>query len=416
MHSLFAQATYDTVSLGNGYANQAWYQLQSGNTTTVAKNTWDIAFATGGMSSTIWINSAADVELWRFPNGSTSDWASLTDTAGISTWQQLYNSEETWAVGAFSQTADPNDDFDLGWGTYSMVTHYVTGDSLYVIKAADGTYKKLWIDQLASGSYTFRFANLDGTNDVNTSLVKGDFAGKNFGYYSLVDEDEADLEPISDEWELFFGQYITFIPSPYLVTGVLANAGVEIAKAYPVANPDEISDFENFTFSEMINTIGWDWKSFNQTTFSFELQDSLAFFVKTRADSVWRIQFTGFEGTSSGGNFIFAKENLGPFEEEPADTNTVSIRDFSEKLPKIKTYPNPASGSNITLLLDGSDFSGNAVLSIHSLNGAMLHQEQIFVDGGFQQNNINISNLAAGAYVLQLGNESFRIQQKLIIQ
>ena len=38
--------------------------------------------------------------------------------------------------------------FDMGWGIYSMITHHVTGDSLYAIKTVGGDWKKLWIQKL----------------------------------------------------------------------------------------------------------------------------------------------------------------------------------------------------------------------------------------------------------------------------
>src|SRR5690554_169603 len=101
LNPAMSQVVSDTVTLGSGYANQVWYQLDEGTKTSVAKNTWDIAFATGGMSSTIWINPGAGVQLWAYPDGAAADWANLNDTTGISSWKELSNSNLSWGLGAF---------------------------------------------------------------------------------------------------------------------------------------------------------------------------------------------------------------------------------------------------------------------------------------------------------------------------
>ena len=46
-----------------------------------------------------------------------------------------------------------------------------------------GDYKKLQVMKLAGGTYEFRYANIDGSNEVNTSVSKSSFTNKNSGYY-----------------------------------------------------------------------------------------------------------------------------------------------------------------------------------------------------------------------------------------
>ena len=124
---------------------------------------------------------------------------------------------------------------DLGWGNYSFITHYVTADSLFVVKLPSGSYKKLWIDRLASGVYYFTYADLDGSNEVSETVTKSDFTNKNFAYYSIDSQTELDREPANDSWDLLFTKYTTMLnyggaQMPYGVTGVLSNAGVEVNK------------------------------------------------------------------------------------------------------------------------------------------------------------------------------------------
>ncbi len=101
----------DTVAIGAGYANQVWYSLANDEQGSAAKNNWDIAFGTGAMGSTIMINSITGTTLFQYKGGDTTQWATL-DTAGITTWQKLYNSDTSWAKGAFSENTVGNDPYD----------------------------------------------------------------------------------------------------------------------------------------------------------------------------------------------------------------------------------------------------------------------------------------------------------------
>jgi hypothetical protein len=191
----------------------------------------------------------------------------MLDIAGIEGWAQNYDSDEKWSVGAFN--ANPASAFDLGWGTYSMITHTVTGDRLFVIKLADASYRKIWIKSLASGTFTFRYATLDNSTDETHTVVKSQYATKNFVYFSLENGSVLDREPLSAEWDLQFAKYIgklTGTETYYAVTGVLSNAGTLVAKAENVdvetAQPE---NFEYDTFN--ISVIGYNWKSFNNQTF-----------------------------------------------------------------------------------------------------------------------------------------------------
>jgi hypothetical protein len=126
--------TTETVSTGAGYSNEVYYSLENGDVSSEARNTWDIAFKVSPSGSSILTNGAMETELYTYPNGDTSNWANL-DTAGIGSWDELHNSDSTWDIGAFSKTKSG---YDLGWGNYSPITHYVVADSIYVIKLSDG--------------------------------------------------------------------------------------------------------------------------------------------------------------------------------------------------------------------------------------------------------------------------------------
>lgn len=394
-----AQSVGDSVAIGAGYANQIWYSLENDEQGSALNSEWDLAFSTAGQGANILINSAIGTKLWSYPSSDTSGWANV-DTTGITTWSPLYNSDTSWNEGAFRKNISSNP-YDLGWGIYDPITHFVVGDSLYVIKLSDNSYKKLWIQQLASGTYTFRSANLDGSNDNVVSLVKADYSGKNFGYYSLLTNAAFDREPTSSEWDLLFTKYTGFIPNPYGVTGVLCNSGVTIAEARPV-DVNAIS-FDAYPFTTPMNTIGYDWKTYNGT---WTIEDSTVYFVKGVSGNIWKIIFTGFGG-STDGKFKFTKELV----------SGVGLNEnIHNEISELTVYPNPSNGNSLTILYELNQPASNVELSIVDAIGQEVFSTKTENGIGFYQLELNGMNLKPGAHFISLSIDGQIIQQKLFVK
>lgn len=387
-----AQLSNDIVTTGTGYADQVWYSMLNGEVESQPKDNWDLGFSASPFGTSIIINSSAGAILWRYP-GSNADFATL-DTTGMHAWKQLYNSDTSWAYGAFSRYQSG---LDIGWGIYNTITHHVNGDSLYVMRLTSGEYRKLNIIQLASGTYTFRQASLDNTIDVTHTLAKSAYLGKNFGYFDLQNEVEIDREPLSAEWDLLFGQYIAFLPAPYNVSGVLHNAGTQVAQAHPVANPDDYMDYGSHSFHPEINTIGYDWKQFAG---AWAIADSLVYFVKTQQQEIWKLVFTGFGGMANG-QFEFTKELL----------LSSSISEPEARF-EMQLFPNPAK-SHFNLVIDQP--AGDVQLLITSVTGKIVHAENLR-GYGLTTHAVNSSAFSPGIYLVTLQSNGYRQTKKLIIQ
>ncbi len=396
-----AQVTIDTVSVGAGYANQIWYSLPNDNQGSAAKNNWDLAFDCGGQGGAIHINSITGTTLWGYPKADTSGWATV-DTSGIKTWATRWNSDTSWSEGAFNRYANASNPYDMDWGIYSMITHYVTGDSLYIIKLASGTYKKLWIVQLANGIYSFRYANLDGTSDTPAQIVKATYTGKNFAYYSIQNNTALDREPLSANWDLVFTQYTTFIPSAYTVTGILHNNGVAVAQAEPISTPTAYVNYGAHSFNTAINEIGYDWKTF---TTSFVIDDSLVYFVKRSNGDIWKIIPTGFGGSSTG-NFIFSKEKI-------FSTGITEPGTFSASMV---VYPNPCTGGNTNIIYNLETPASAVLLNVYDLSGRNIFSDELNSGEGFFTYKLNTSVINTGIYIVSVTVDGRTMQQKLIIQ
>jgi hypothetical protein len=401
--SIFAQRSTDTVSVGAAYANQIWYSLENEEQATAPQAGWDLAFEITGFSAAILVNTAKGDQVWLYPKGDTAAWATV-DTSGIKTWKAIYNSDSTWARGALNQGADPENELDLGWGNYNFITHQVNGDSLFVVKLASGSYQKLWIQRLASGTYYFRHAALDGSMDMSRTLAKSDFAGKRFGYYNLTTHSSSNPEPASSDWELLFTKYTSFIQGlPYTVTGVLQNAGIKAAQAYPVGDPSTYVDYSSLSFSTEINTIGYDWKSFAFATNSWQIADSLVYFVKEADGDIWKLVFTGFGGSASG-NFIFEKEKL----------FTTSLS--PEAAPFFSLYPNPASGRSLQLMADFPASGGAVELRVLDLSGREVAAMQFPAQESLASYPLELPALPAGLYAVRISQGGRAFSAKLILR
>lgn len=393
-----AQMVQDVVSQGAGYANQVWYSLENGEMVSAPKTEWDIAFSIGTFSSSIHINAASGNIAKVYPNGSINDWESV-DVSGFDGWPTLNNSATSWELGAFDQN-NSGSSLDFGWGMYNPVTHFVTGDSIYIVQTTAGELKKLKLVNLTlAGVYNFEIADINGDNTQVLALDKGDYEGKVFGYYSIINNEFLDREPASTSWDLLFTQYTDYVPSAYTVAGVLHHPDVTVIQADGV-DQESFEDYSQYTFSEEINTIGYDWKTF--TGMGFEVASDVVYFVQEQDGDVWKIVFTGFGG-SSNGDYMFNKEKLG--------VSNISELDAAQI---VGVYPNPAD--EFVQVIINSNTNNNALYQIYDLQGRMVLQNNLNVSAQLQTKSIDVSALNAGLYVLSLQSNGSISQHKFQVK
>ncbi len=401
-----AQVITDTVSMNAGYSTQKWYSLQNDEQGVAqAKDNWDIAFEITGYTASILANTQkANFILYKAPY-SISNYATI-DTAGINNWEHLYNSDTTWAIGAFNKGANANNGSDLGWGVYDLNTHIITGDSCYVIKLSNTSYKKIKIENLAGGIYTFSYADINGANANTATIDKTTYSGKNFAYYNLTSNTAMDREPAASTWDLTFTKYTTFIPSPYGVTGVVSNKGVTVAQANDVVSPATYNNYAAHTPETAINTIGYDFKYFNLSANAWQLSTDTVYFVKSRQGDIWKLRFTGFGG-SSNGNFIFSKEKL----------TSVSINDINNNtVAKLSVYPNPSLGNQTNVIYSIEQAANVANITVYNTAGVQLHSSQLSTVAGMYNYQLNTTNYIEGIYIIKLYVDGKVITQQFIKQ
>lgn len=246
--------------------------------------------------------------------------------------------------------------------------------------------------------YEFKYADLDGSNEVTETLDCKDYTDKNFVYYSMQNQEVLDREPAADSWDFVCTKYIAMIMgnSPYPVTGVLMNVNVP-ANRFDMVGPD-FNDWSSEPFDSTKVAIGYDWKYFDMSGNppGYIVEDSIAFFVSNRNKDVYKLVFTAFDYMT--GKFVFEKSMSSP-------------SGFSEvsKAGHFSIYPNPADDF-VTLETKGGvnpdaitvlDLSGRVILSTRQVN---------------EVTRLNLSGIPTGMYLIRIeeGNEQYI--EKLLIR
>lgn len=400
--SLTAQ-TSQTITSGSGYQKQSYVNLSAGTEKQVANTLWDIGFSVFGQQDAgVFVNesegasmglSLPEVELY---DALTDNFDEQPDPSFLEIFR-LYNTEKSWNYGGFNEVRDTTNALDYGWGLLNTQTGEITGNRVYVVKLRNDEYRKIKIESLAGGVYTFKCANLDGSNTVTKTVNKADFAGKTMACFSFATNDFADVEPAGG-FDLVYCRYITQLYEPgsmtyipYAVTGILSSRGGQVAQANNV-NPATVqyADFQDSLRTEL-DAIGYDWKMFSGS--AWNLTPNLVYFLKTAESRVWKLRFTSFEGSFTG-KTTFQKTDLGIIS---------AVQDAAALGMEVLVYPNPVH-DELTVALDKvpANMAKDARLEVLDLNGRLLAARQVTLSQDFQVFRMPAGTWNAGVYSLRL--------------
>lgn len=391
----------DSVTMAAGYANEVYYSMPNGTALVSPRNTWDIAFRTSKMSSGILTNDGAGVILWSYPKADSSGWATV-DTSGLSGWTPMYNDPTDWENGAFSRYAQGHPDY--GWGVYNSVTHDVVGDSIFIIQLRDGSFRKLFIIKKASveNIYSFRIANLDGTGESTVFMDLNSYPNTDYAGFSIIDMQSLDFQAPVADWDILFTKYMSVQPdnTPYPVTGVLSNPNIKVKRFEEV--PTTYTDWWVGDWDSTRSSIGWDWKAFNMETFTYDIVDSLVFFVLSQNNDIYKLLFTRFDGTGTG-KIVF---DLGK-------VSSLGTGDINTNLA-VTAYPNPAS-DRVHLYFTATG-TGTADISLADLTGKTVRSVCSPVKAGdLNEAVLDVTGLNPGIYLAVIVSGNERSVQKIVV-
>lgn len=397
--SLQAQTVNGEITMGQGYQNDVFFGLENQSKLEVNRNDWDLAFFRKSMFGLgIRVNHGKGIQVFEASN-SLSDWASI-QPSNEGSWEELFNSVENWENGALNQGSAT-----YGWGEYDMTTHHVNGKVIFVLKYDNGDYAKLRIDKLAYGTYTFTFAKWENGAwgaDQTVSIEQNTTQNRIFNYYNLSTQTIVNAEAEDSQWEMKFTKYLTPIAyqggtTMYPVTGVLHSDLVIVAKTESgnPANED--------VYKAAINTIGYDWKTFNGATYT--LSNANYFIKNTKTNKIYRLKFKGFEGSSTG-KVSFDYEDV---------TDALGVSDVQTTNFDVYSIQNEPKTIQIAF---NSQFSSNEniLFSIYNMNGQMVHQENYRPTSQFATKKINLSKLPAGVYLVNVESNGIKKSKKIVLR
>ena len=392
--TIYAQ-TEDVVATAGG-VNDVYYDFETQSKTAVARSTWDIGLTTDPQGASIIINENGGVELYLY-GADTSAWSTL-DTAGMK-WTKIYNSETTWASGAFANQGTNHPDY--GWGVYNSTTHDIVGNRIFILKNTLGELWKVMVPAMkANGDFAVRMAKVDGSSEMTYTFNKMDFKDKNF-HLITVNEDSAPINTNQNmkDRDMLFTKYITFVQagpnSRYQpVAGVKVNVGCEVAQRDGIAIDSD--DTTSLSWNSTITEIGWDWKTFDMASTSYIMVPDRTYFIRTANGAVWKLWFTDFTVGTSNSTF-----NTKLIKESASSKNMVQL--------KTQVYPNPAS--NALTIRNNENESLKATLM--NAQGAIILTDNL---SAFTAKTIPTSDFAKGIYFLQLSTSTTSNTQRVIFE
>lgn len=405
------------VVLGEGYANDVWFHFDNGIVKEEPKDNWDIAFQTGSKDAGIRINSQKGIQLWVVDGSDEDSWDAPIDTTGMSAnWQQGHNNSSKWSIGAFNLGLNGfENDGDFGWRMYNMATHSVSGSKVFVIKLADKSCKKIMIEGLLHGTYTVKWADIDGENEQSVEIAKGDYSKKLFAYLDLSSSEVIDREPPSDSWAILFGKYTAMIQMgpeqkvPYGVTGIRTNPNYRTAVVEGVSPADAVApELNSDNYSSEIDRIGSDWKKLDHQTFTYKIVEDLSYFVTSELDGtpdplINKIVFKEFEGSATG-RLVFELNG-----------NTSSVEN-EDKYSGISVYPNIVEqNSNLNIKIKDAVLTQIRSIKMFDQNGAVLIDENI---DNAQRSiyGITVPECSDGLYFLSIMTNDAIYFEKIIVK
>ena len=391
-----AQQTID-VSMGAGYTSEVYYKLDTQTAITFQADSWDVAFLRNDdFNLSVRVNDGIDIKVFEVAD--TPEQYGSVDVSNQNDWVELVNGNTNWEDGAFMQGSAT-----FGFGEYNPATNHVEGTIIYVLQYDDGSYRKMIIEDYF-GAYTFKYATWDGStwsSDTTATVANTSNPDNRYNYYSLQNNQEVVAEPSEDNWDFVFRKYTSFINPPgqnYVVSGALHNPNVTVAQNQETSDADP----NGLDYLEEINTIGYDWKSFTGT---WNIDSDQKYYMKYDNNTVYRMYFTDFGGSASG-DLSFVLQDV---------TDLLSFESVSENL-SFGMYPNPSLDGTVTIVYENKNTAAATnTIRVYAVNGAQVYKTTTLNNNGFFNQQLDLSFLDSGMYILQFDSGDTTISKKLIL-
>lgn len=400
--------TQVNMSMGSGYQNRVFVNLADGNMVSQPANSWDIAFyRNSNYAFGSRINDAKEIKVYT-ASSNLADWDNINITNESSWGAPLYNPDQTtdWSQGAFEQ-GPITDPFlpSTGWGVYNTTNHHIDGKAIFVLKYPSGTYIKFAIQDAFAG-YTFKYSKWNGSSwgATETRTIANGSDDAYFNYFSFDSGAKVpNMEPSRTTWDLMFTKYFTFYMGQqmYPLSGAIQSPSIKVAKVQPETKETAAYSIPaDASFSSAITTVGHSWKGIGN------VYNDVVYYIKKGSD-YYRMYFTTNGGATTG-NMYFKYKKI---------TETLGITEVGKKA-SFGIYPNPTTADKkVTVLFDVKEKANNkGSVEVYDLTGKQVYTAELSNQAGFYKQDLNLSHLSSGNYLVKITYGGNSETKKLIVK
>ena len=269
------------IEIGYPYKYQVYYDCNSNSVVkTNTKYDWDLSFECTPSGYHILLNTAKGIF--------------VSNLGAIPFSTNLSSSGQNWLWD------HPNGDLNTtGIGDWRNTNNVYIVDRQFYENGSHAGYKKVQFTSFDTQSFTFKYANLDGSEEITYTIQKDN--NFNFIHFNFDNAGQTlTLEPNKNDWDLLFtNHYEKFdnLTLPFVLTQVLSNIHNNVTVAednnalfFSIQLPDTI----NYSFTNFWDEIGYDWKIRNSADNSFTIDSNKSFMVKSTEGFFFKIRFIDF--------------------------------------------------------------------------------------------------------------------------
>jgi hypothetical protein len=289
------------IGLTSDYRYQVYYDLGTSSiVSTNLKKAWDLGFDGAENGWKIILNSS---NFMLAAGTGHTDFIIPLDTAGLDfRFDASSGNPDSMAIGKWVDFLLPDSAIVYTNQVYVIDRGYDEAGNLRGLK-------KIVFQELTDSSYSFRWANLDGSNESSFTVNKD--PSVNFTCFSFDEGGkQLTIEPPKYDWDLVFTQYTTLLytnegdPYPYLLTGTLSNpTGITVAEdtLYEFSSID-LTIADNLIFSKALDEIGYDWKDVvgdvSSGSVSYVIREGLNYVIQDGQGYLYKLRFISFYSNS----------------------------------------------------------------------------------------------------------------------
>lgn len=400
--------TQANMTMGPSYQNRVFFNIADGNIVSQPAKTWDVAFyRNSNFAFGTRINDAMNIEVYTASTNLT-DWDNI-NISNIASWgEPLYNPDQATDIsqGAFEQGPITHPTLPAtGWGVYNSMNHHIEGKAIFVLKyTTSDTYVKFAIEDAFAG-YTFKYSKWDGSawGPTETRTIANGTDDAYFNYFSFTTGAKVpNMEPSKSAWDLMFTKYYTFYNNMmmYPLTGAIQGPSVKVAKVQETQATATFTKPADTNFSSNLTTIGHSWKGIST------VNNDVVYYVK-KGNDYYRMYFTTNGGATTGDMFFKYKKI----------TATLGITEVSKKA-SFGIYPNPTTADKkVTVLFDVKEKTDNkGSIEVYDLTGKKVYTAELTNQAGFYKQDMNLSHLTSGNYLVKITFGGSTETKKLIVK